>query len=103
GGFDLSLLLQLVRLRVILLDGVFLRRVRLEAVVDLRLVALLVLAGAAAEEDAAVEAVAVGAALQLPHEVGPPAPLLQLARCGLPAATRSRPTGPGSAGRRGRS
>ena len=67
-----------MRLRIVLLDGVSLL-VRREAVVDLGLVALLILAGPAAEEDAAVEVLAVADALQLQDEVGPLAFGLQVA------------------------
>ncbi len=68
-----------MRLGIVFLDGVRLRRVGGEVVVDLRLVAVLVLVGLAAEEDAAVEVLAVELALELEDEVGVLAVRLQIA------------------------
>src|SRR5205807_2441063 len=68
-----------VRLRIVLFDGVVLRRLGRELIPDLCLVAVLVLAGPAAEEDAAVEMLAVALALELENEVGELAVGLQIA------------------------
>ena len=83
GRLDLLFLHQLVGLRIVLLDDVFLRRLGRELVADLGLVAVLVFVVAAAEEDAAVEMLAVADAFELQNEV--------LDTCRLSADRRGRP------------
>src|SRR5436190_954676 len=65
---ELPLLEQLMRDRVVILDHVFLL-FGSEVVVDLGFVAVLIFAGAAAEENAAVEVLAVDLAFELEDEV----------------------------------
>src|SRR5205823_2002406 len=82
---------ELVRLGVEDVEGVVL--LGPEAVVDLGLVALLVFAGQAAEEDTAVEVFAVGLAFQLEDEVVPLLRRLQVAG----AVLEAEPALPGDA------
>src|SRR5262249_9760857 len=98
-GLDLLFPLRLAGLRVILLDDVGLRRLGGELVADLGLVTVLVFVRPAAEEDAAVEVLAVADALQLQREVAPRALCLQITGAVLdvdPALGRNGEFRPGS-------